>query len=520
MGDSGVDEQENLSPERQAELPRRGNYAKRGYWVPGGRGGASNSRLREATPVTGIKRQLTPDNEEEVGSTTSGKTRRVISPIPPTPMEVSPPAATRRTSSTSSSGSSEPGEPAASQRDPAPGEGLPIGIHSDMVHLVFPLNDVRVPVPLRAGTRPVHPYPFTGEVVEANRVVVRRVLEEAWIEEAARQRSPTVGSVASMLQLRTLWRWEQGWRRSRVTGQWLFMGDYFANGFNDRLITETEDRSCLRGIAMRRLATMARDDTVRGPFNMEEDQRLMRLRLLEVRERLGRLAEGNVPRRAGNLAGSQAGMQGGAQAMPQQVAQPVAAQRAQSNVGARPLPFPEFPWSRGTATRGRGRGRARNHKKARGNPNPRSRTGVPGDPWLELMGLMARHPEVFEWLHRVRTTQHLLMMAHPNREHIRRVVQSEEARSADLARSLIQGQEMTGAATMLDIAWPPSRFSSNTIVMGQPGMYVPGAEISEESEDEADYYPPPHCAPWRGRGGRGHRGGRGGRGGGGLSARF
>ena len=35
--------------------------------------------------------------------------------------------------------------------------------------------------------------------------------------EARRQLSPTVGSFATMVQLRTLWRWEQGWRRSRYT---------------------------------------------------------------------------------------------------------------------------------------------------------------------------------------------------------------------------------------------------------------------------------------------------------------
>ena len=131
--------------------------------------------------------------------------------------------------------------------------------------------------------------------------------------------------------------------------------------------------------------------------------------------------------------------------------------------------------------------------------------------------MMAANPELFEWLHRLRTTQYMLTMAHPNREHISRVIQSEETRSRELAESLLRGQEITGVATLLNITWPPVR--ETTTVLGRPGLFIPGAEfymedVDDQDQDE-DYLPPPprHCRPRRGRGGRGPRGGRGGRGG-------
>ena len=61
-------------------------------------------------------------------------------------------------------------------------------------------------------------------------------------------------------------------------------------------------------------------------------------------------------------------------------------------------PFPEWPWGRGTRRWGRSRGRGKKNKT-------RSRL-MPQDPWLQLLAIMANHPAILEWLHRIRTTQH------------------------------------------------------------------------------------------------------------------
>ena len=504
---------------------RGANRAKRGYWV----GGAPRQSTAESSETrTGGTKRKGSQGDPDDPRFPEAKTLRMDSP---TPMDVANPS--------SSSSSDSEAEAELLHLPPSPPEALPIGLHTDMVHLIFPLGDVRVPVPLRTGFRPIHPYPFTGEVSGEDRERVRAALELTWVEEAARQRNPTVGSVSIMLQLRASWRWEQGWRLSRFSGEWIFMGDRDSEGFEGRLQREQEDRSQLRGVALRRLALMVREEELEAPVDSELAIRRMRTRLRELRAQNGPgvrgIAEGAIntmnvarfadrrgedgrDRAATGPAVPQPGLGGQVTDRPQPQMMPAAADGARAAPAARPRgrggsrPFPAWPWSRGRggySNRGQRRGHKRGTKSAR-------RGVIPQDPWLELLGIMARHPEVFEWLHRVRTTQHLLMAAHPNRDHIRRVVESEERRSVELAGSLLRGQEVTGAATILDISWPPT--NNTTILMGRPGIFMPGAELTDESDEETIQPPTPYCGP-RGRGRGGYRGGRGGRGGNGIGAR-
>ena len=545
--DSGVDEQ-GSSPTRGRSAARGSARARRGYWA-GGRPTGSGSKSN------GGKRRLEDEDQPE---TSEPKSRRVESPVP---MEVEDGSRTRKRtisiSSTTSEETSRPASPARPARvaSPAPEDpAMAVGLHTDMVHLIFSTWDVRVPPALRTGFRPVYPYPFTGMVTDEHRERVRETLELAWIEEAARQTNPSVGSVSIMMQLRTSWRWEQGWRRSRRTGEWLFMGDPTSENFQGRLESETEDRSNLRGVALRRLATMVREEDMNCPRGAVEAERRMREHLREIRLNAGELrgplrgivqfaadhlhgGDGARPladtaiRGRGQADGRAGGQTGRENPRPTgQAQQGTDGQRAQGQQGqgnhanplggdgARARAFPAWPWSRG-----RSRHRAGEPKKGKKNKT-KAMSGsriFPQDPWIQLQSVMARFPALFEWLHRVRTTQHLLMSAHPNRDHIRRVVESEELRSVELARSLLRSQEITGAATLLDISWPPA--NGSMVVLGRPGMFVPGAEMTDDDTDEEDYQlpPPPHCAPWRegrGRGGRGgRRGGR--RGGAGALAR-
>ena len=109
------------------------------------------------------------------------------------------------------------------------------------------MEEVEIPESLREFPRPEFPFPFTGPVEERNRGEIRASLEAEWRPEAARQRMPTVATVAALIQLRTLWRWEQGWRMSRINGNWIFIGNSQMDSFNRRLASKTEDRSALRG---------------------------------------------------------------------------------------------------------------------------------------------------------------------------------------------------------------------------------------------------------------------------------
>lgn len=95
---------------------------------------------------------------------------------------------------------------------------------ADSVHEIFPTTERDIPMALTVGDRPPFPYPFTGSIDPANVPRVREALERDWTEEFLRQIDPTVGSVARILQLRAIGRWMDGWRRSRRTGEWLYLG--------------------------------------------------------------------------------------------------------------------------------------------------------------------------------------------------------------------------------------------------------------------------------------------------------
>ena len=66
------------------------------------------------------------------------------------------------------------------------------------------MEEVEIPESLREFLRPEFPFPFTGPVEERNQGEIRASLEAEWRPEAARQRTPTVATVAALLQLRTL----------------------------------------------------------------------------------------------------------------------------------------------------------------------------------------------------------------------------------------------------------------------------------------------------------------------------
>ena len=148
--------------------------------------------------------------------------------------------------------------------------------------------------------------------------------------------------------------------------------------------------------------------------------------------------------------------------------------------------------------------------EAREPRGPREHT----DTWRQLQAQKAALPALHEWRRRVRVAELQLMETHPQRDLIRRVIEGEEAIAVADAKALVRSQELTGAITSFDIAWPPSK--SVTIKMGKRGRDL---EVSSSDEDDQErpggrYFgaiPPPNCG--YGKFGRGFRGGRGGRGG-------
>ena len=120
----------------------------------------------------------------------------------------------------------------------------------ELVHRIFPLDFTAIPRELRVGRRPAYPYPFTGLVQPVDRDVVRGALVRSWEEEFYRQIDPTEGSVARVLQLHTIGRWLDGWRRSRITGEWMFFG---RDPSPSRLRSETQLVGRQRGEAAARV---------------------------------------------------------------------------------------------------------------------------------------------------------------------------------------------------------------------------------------------------------------------------
>ena len=95
-------------------------------------------------------------------------------------------------------------------------------------------------------------------------------LERDWTATMERQINPTVGSVARVMQLQTMGRWLDGWRRSRRTGQWLFFGP---EADSDRIRDEVELAGRLRGEAVARVArqTMAREPRIEAEARTGEE---------------------------------------------------------------------------------------------------------------------------------------------------------------------------------------------------------------------------------------------------------
>ena len=98
-------------------------------------------------------------------------------------------------------------------------------LNCHLVHYVFPMGREEVHPTIATSGRPPWPFPFLLPVPRERRAEVMRELERDWEAEVQRQIDPTPGSVMRALQHRAVWRWSNGWRRSRRTGRWLLMGD-------------------------------------------------------------------------------------------------------------------------------------------------------------------------------------------------------------------------------------------------------------------------------------------------------
>ena len=91
----------------------------------------------------------------------------------------------------------------------------------------------------------------------------------------------------------------------------------------------------------------------------------------------------------------------------------------------------------------------------------------------------AQLPELYMWRHRLRVMEQILMEHHPEREHLKRLFQSEMVAAAEDAKALMRTRELTGAGALLDISWPPRNQIHLTV--GRPSRIIPGMELTEES---------------------------------------
>ena len=125
---------------------------------------------------------------------------------------------------------------------------------------------------------------------------------------------------------------------------------------------------------------------------------------------------------------------------------------------------------------------------------------VEEDQWLKIQAQKATLPDLHRWRHRLRVLELVLMDAHPERDHIRRVLESEEAQAVSDAKAIMRTQEMTGIGTVADIQWPPR--NCMMVAHGIPGRTIPGMEAITETDTEDERSPTPdpiqpHCG--RGR---------------------
>ena len=122
---------------------------------------------------------------------------------------------------------------------------------------------------------------------------------------------------------------------------------------------------------------------------------------------------------------------------------------------------------------------------------------VEEDQWLKIQAQKASLPDLYRWRHRLRVLEHVLMDAHPEREHIRRVLASEEAQAVSDAKAIMRTQEMTGVGTVADIQWPPR--NCMMVAHGIPGRTIPGMEAITETDTEDERSPSPGPQPHCGR---------------------
>ena len=723
------EEQGAVGGEPRRQKPQ---MAIRGYWAGkrrvgrneecGARGKVEEAKVKgedvetEADNISGVKRKGS-DKENP-----KDKARRLSSPRPMSvdTLEVEPGSSSASNTDQTAPMAELPSSP-PSERDPIAASpalqlrtGEPEGREDqggqdesgparrylnqqNTVHLIFPLEDVRVPVYLRRGFRPVHPFPFTGQVNQRHRNTVRRRLEMSWRLEAQNVQDATDRNVAALMQMRAYWYWENGWRISRVNGTWGYYGDSGDEDFVGHLNAESEITGPMREEAQRRLANLKRQEeelSNRGPVYTEDLCRLIWDNLQSIRRAYRQMGlngaeqqeagfrensyrpvyangphgpvnvENFMPGRAPSAEENQDDQRVDLGPLPLQVeahqavnrrldeelqqqdylvrncermvqtANRMVAQAEELNLASarrraagelraavqrlegqederervrraqtrarqaaarqginceeggnryqhadrddnvpivyarfradqRPLSPPPRPnvvearfrndqggqrrqeagavnWRNGArqndggqlfGVRGRGGNRGgRNGRKNRGGRRdqgrregqeqrePRERSGARseagGDPWRTLQAQKAQNPAVFEWRRRVRVMELQMMESHPQREHIRRVLESEEEAAVADARALIRSQELTGAQTSFDISWPPSK--AVTVKFGKPGRDRNEDTETDDTEDENNgriygAVPPPNCGFYRGRGGP--RGGRGGQGG-------
>ena len=64
----------------------------------------------------------------------------------------------------------------------------------------------------------------------------------------------------------------------------------------------------------------------------------------------------------------------------------------------------------------------------------------PSDVWLKMQGQKANLPDLHAWRHRFRVMEHVLQELHPDRDHIRRVIASEEIKAREDAAALMRSQ--------------------------------------------------------------------------------
>ena len=99
----------------------------------------------------------------------------------------------------------------------------------------------------------------------------------------------------------------------------------------------------------------------------------------------------------------------------------------------------------------------------------------------------AQLPELYMWRHRLRVMEQILMEHHPEREHLKRLFQSEMVAAAEDAKALMRTRELTGAGALLDISWPPRNQIHLTV--GRPSRIIPGMELTEESDTSDEDMP-------------------------------